>query len=126
MSLSTLTTGILNNSDGIVQGLASFMSGMAKATNALTKGMGLPASTTAGRYNTEVGINAYGDGDIGTDTTTTANPASQPGAQPGIGAGPVAVNDPGVQSVLQELLNETKQQGKNTRRTQDLMNIAGG
>jgi hypothetical protein len=126
MSLSTLTTGILNNSDGIVQALASFTSGLANATNSLTKSMGLPTGTTAGPFNAEVGINAYGDGDVGTDTTTTTKPASQPGAQPGIGAGPVAVNDPGVQSVLQELLNETKQQGKNTRRTQDLMNLAVG
>ena len=166
MSLSTLTTGILNNSDGIVQGLASFMSGLATATNALTKGMDLPTGTTAGPYNTEVdvtgakasadalanaadsmnkvanqlgeprtrqaaqitpdvGINQYGDGDIGTDTpTATTNQSSQPGTLPGIGAGPVAVNDPSVQSVLQELLNETKKANKNNSRQIDMMNLA--
>jgi hypothetical protein len=168
MSLSTLTTGILNNSDGIVKTLASFMSGLANATNALTKGMDLPTGTTAGPYNTEVdvtgaaagadalanaadsmnkvanqlgeprtrqaaqitpdvGINQYGDGDIGTDTpTATTNQSSQPGTLPGIGAGPVAVNDPSVQSVLQELLNETKKANKNNSRQMDMMNLAAG
>jgi len=127
MSLSNLTTGVLSNSDGIVSVLSSAMNGIADTANNFALRMGLPTSTAAGPFNSEVGIaglNELGDGDGGQGSTasssTNANTA-------GAGAtGVVTVTDPAANAILQEMLNEQKKQGKDNKRTQDMMNMAVG
>ena len=127
MSLSNLTTGILRNSKGIVQGLAGLMNGVADVVNNSALGMGIPTSTAAGPFNSEVGIaglNALGDGDGGQDPTASGS-ANANTANP-LGTGTVHVTDPAANAILSDMYDEIKKQGKDSKRTQDMMNLAGG
>ena len=128
MSFSTLSTGLLNNSGGIVSGLAKLTTGIADATNSLTRSLapGMPTSTTAGPVNSEVviGLNAetQAAGDIISGAgATNANTA-------GAGAtGVVTVNSPTIDASLQQLVDNSNRQLKQDRDLRDqLMNIAGG
>ena len=128
MSLSNLTTGILRNSDGIVQGLAGLMNGVADAVNNSAVGMGIPTSTAAGPFNSEVGIaglNEFGDGDGGQGSTASGSANANTA---GAGAtGPITVNSPTIDAALNQLVDNSNKQLKQDRDLRDqLMNIAGG
>lgn len=127
MSLSNLTTGVLSNSDGIVSVLSSAMNGIADTANNFALRMGLPTSTAAGPFNSEVGIaglNALGDGDGGQDPTASGS-ANANTANP-LGTGTVHVTDPAANAILSDMYDEIKKQGKDSKRTQDMMNMAVG
>tara|TARA_B100000902_G_scaffold264009_1_gene250140 strand:- start:956 stop:2845 length:1890 start_codon:yes stop_codon:yes gene_type:complete len=127
MSLSNLTTGVLSNSDGIVSVLSSAMNGIADTANNFALRMGLPTGTTAGPFNSEVGIsglNELGDGDGGQSSTASGS-ANANTANP-LGTGTVHVTDPAANAILSDMYDEIKKQGKDSKRTQDMMNLAAG
>ena len=69
MSLSSLATGLLSNSDGLVKIIADSMNKVADITNSFVKRMDLPSTTRAGPYNSEVDV---AGGTAGSNALATA------------------------------------------------------
>jgi len=130
MGFSTLSTGILKNSDGIVSGLATLMNGIADATNSLGRslGPGMPTSTIAGPYNSEVGIAGLNaETQAAGDLINTASGATNANTAGAGATGVVTVNSPTIDASLQQLVDNSNRQLKQDRDLRDqLMNIAGG
>ena len=123
MSLSELTTEMLNNSDGLVKFLTGATNKLTEGINALSQMANIRRGTNAGPYNTEVSALQGIDGvttamaNTASNTQTLNNSLNQLANPGSTGAGTstssVSINAPTMENQLNELLRLTRTNNTN-------------